>query len=191
MSSPWIAANQINVALLNGLWQFRDYGDDTKGHDRHMPEQHKGCPSLQTTKTDIGSCLREVRGHNGALLSHVIRKGPDPLHADDLALAADSLDARMAKKAPHEGDGWRANNAKVAEVIAAASKGTDAWAWARPHCLTKDGRGACQGVIGVCKESGETNLADALSETQAWAVRQRLCDGLMHQKERSCRSPFG
>jgi len=39
---------------------------------------------------------------------------------------------------------------------------------------------AAAGVIDVYKESGETNLADALSETQAWAVRQRLCDGLMH-----------
>jgi len=50
---------------------------------------------------------------------------------------------------------------------------------------------AAAGVIDVCKESGETNLADALSETQAWAVRQRLCDGLMRQKGRSCRSPSG
>jgi len=39
---------------------------------------------------------------------------------------------------------------------------------------------AAAGVIDVCKESGETNLADALSKTQAWAARQRLCDGLMH-----------
>jgi len=39
---------------------------------------------------------------------------------------------------------------------------------------------AAAGVIDVHKESGETNLADALSKTQAWAVRQRLCDGLMH-----------
>jgi len=39
---------------------------------------------------------------------------------------------------------------------------------------------AAAGVIDICKESGETNLADALSETQAWAVRQRLCDGFMH-----------
>jgi len=51
--------------------------------------------------------------------------------------------------------------------------------------------GAAAGVIDAHKESGETNLADALSKIQAWAVRQRLCDGLMHQKERSCRSPFG
>jgi len=126
MSSPWIAANQINTALLNELWQSRDYEDDTKNHDRKMPEQCEGCSSLQTTKTDIESCLREVRGHNGIFLSYVVRKGPDPLHADDLVLAADSLDARMVKKAPHEGDGWRADNAKVAEVIAAAFKGTDA-----------------------------------------------------------------
>jgi len=39
---------------------------------------------------------------------------------------------------------------------------------------------AAAGVIDVHKESGETSLADALSKTQAWAVRQRLCDGLMH-----------
>jgi len=126
MSSPWIAANQINTALLNELWQSRDYEDDTKNHDRKMPEQYKGYSSLQTTKTDIESCLREVRGHNGIFLSYVVRKGQDPLHADNLVLAADSLDARMVKKAPHEGDGWRADNAKVAEVIAAAFKGTDA-----------------------------------------------------------------
>jgi len=50
---------------------------------------------------------------------------------------------------------------------------------------------AAAGVIDVCEESGETSLADALSETQAWAARQRLCGGLMRQKERSCRSPFG
>jgi len=39
---------------------------------------------------------------------------------------------------------------------------------------------AAAGVIDVYKESGETNLADALSKIQAWAVRQRLCDGFMH-----------
>jgi len=39
---------------------------------------------------------------------------------------------------------------------------------------------AAAGVIDVCKESGESNLADALSETQAWAVRHRLCDRFMH-----------
>jgi len=39
---------------------------------------------------------------------------------------------------------------------------------------------AAAGVIDVCKESRETNLADALSKTQAWAARQRLCDGLMY-----------
>jgi len=55
-----------------------------------------------------------------------------------------------------------------------------------PHYVREN---AAAGVIDVHKESGETSLADALSETQAWAVRQRLCDGLMHQEERSCRSP--
>jgi len=39
MSSPWIAANQINAALLNGLWQFRDYEDDAKNHDRHIGQE--------------------------------------------------------------------------------------------------------------------------------------------------------
>jgi len=144
MSQPWTAANQVNTPLLNELWQFRDYEEETKNHDRNMPEQYKGYSSLQTTKTEIESYLREVRGHNGTFLFYVIRKEPDPLHADNLVLAADSLDARMIKKAPHTGDGWRADNAKVAEVIAAAFKGTDAWAWVRSHCLTKDGRGAYQ-----------------------------------------------
>jgi len=39
---------------------------------------------------------------------------------------------------------------------------------------------AAAGVIDVYKESGTSNLADALSKTQAWAVRQRLCDGSMY-----------
>jgi len=97
MSSPWTAANQINVALLNELWQSRDYEDDTKNHDRHMPEQCKGYSSLQTTKTDIESHLREVRGHNGIFLTYVIRKEQDPLHADNLILAADSLEVNSAR----------------------------------------------------------------------------------------------
>jgi len=201
MSSPWITANQINVALLNGLWQFRDYEDDTKSHDCHMPEQCEGCPSLQTTKTGVESCLRGVRGHNGVFLSHVVQKEPDPLHADNLALAADSLDALMVKKAPHEGDGWRADNAKAAEVIAAVFKGTDAWAWVRSHCLTKDGRGAYVAFrdkyVGTETRNHLTAKSESIlhnsyyggekrdctfdihcgrhksaSETQAWAVRQ-------------------
>jgi len=48
---------------------------------------------------------------------------------------------------------------------------------AASHCVRE---GAAAGAIDVCKESGETDLADALSETQAWAARQRLCDGLTH-----------
>jgi len=58
---------------------------------------------------------------------------------------------------------------------------------AASHCVRED---AAAGVIDIHKESGETNLADALGKTQAWAARQRLCGGLMRQKGRSCRSPF-
>jgi len=68
MSSPWTAANQVNAAMLNELWQFKDYEEDTMNHERDKPEQYKGYSGLQTTKTDIESCLREVRGHNGVFL---------------------------------------------------------------------------------------------------------------------------
>jgi len=46
-----------------------------------------------------------------------------------------------------------------------------------PHYVREN---AAAGGIDICKESGEASLVGALSETQAWAVRQRLCDGLMH-----------
>jgi len=48
---------------------------------------------------------------------------------------------------------------------------------------------AAAGVIDAHKGPGETNLADALSETQPWRTRQGLCPMSMC-RHRSSRSPF-
>jgi len=100
VGTPWPAANQINAGQLDSLWTFEDLEEETRDKDKQTPEKYNGITSLPAMKAGLESWPRDVRGHHGVSLGHVIRKEADPNHVDNTVNPNNPTDVKMVRKAP-------------------------------------------------------------------------------------------